>query len=117
MSKSKKNPGIETPEEFQKRIDKELAYKFEYVMEKMRGEVDRILLYGSICEYVKLLNGVQRLDHYVRLYYWQAAVAIFDYLRQSDALGRQSEGFNEHVKKTFSKALAKAYYHAGGVRI
>lgn len=115
MNKTK-NPNRETPEEFQKRIDKELGYKFDYVMKKMRGEVERLRLHIAIREYVKLLDGVQRFDHYFRLYYWQAAVAIFDYLRQSDALGRQSEGFNEHVKKTISDTLTKAYHHARDVQ-
>ncbi len=114
MSKSKKILGIETPEEFQKRIDKELEFKLEYVMKMMRSEEERQLLLNAIRQYVNLLDEVQSLDHYVRLYYWQGAFHIFDYLRQSDALGRQSEGFAEHVTTTILESAKKAYLDANG---
>ena len=108
----KKNPYMETPKEFQKRIDKELKYKLEYVMKMMRSEEERQLLLNAIRQYVNLLDEVQSLDHYVRLYYWQGAFHIFDYLRQSDALGRQSDGFSEHVKNTIIEKSKKAYVYA-----
>ena len=112
MKETSKKMNIETPEEFQKRIDKELGYKLEYFMKKMRNEKERMEMLNEIREYARLLDNVQELDHYVRLYFWQAAVAIFDYLRQSDALGRQSEGFSEHVMNTIHESSKKAYLYA-----
>ena len=109
----KKNPYMETPKEFQKRIDKELGFKLEYCMQKMRNEKERLLLLHAIRHYENLLEELQGLDHYVRLYYWEAAFYIFDYLRQSDALGRQSNGFSEHVKNTIIEKSKKAYVYAG----
>ena len=112
MNKKSNKINIETPEEFQKRIDKELGYKLEYFMKKMRNEKERMEMLNEIREYARLLDNVQELDHYVRLYFWQAAVAIFDYLRQSDALGRQSAGFADHVAKNILESTEKAFYYA-----
>ena len=112
MKETSKKMNIETPDEIQKRIDKELEFKLEYVMKKMRSEDECLLLLHAIRKHENLLEEVQQLDHYVRLYYWRAAYFIFDYLRQSDALGRQSDGFSEHVRETIHEATKKAYIHA-----
>jgi hypothetical protein len=81
-------------------------------MKKMRTDAERQLLEDTVLQYACLLDDVQQLDHYVRLYYWQAAFYIFDYLRQSDALGRQSAGFADHVAKNILESIEKAYYYA-----
>ena len=85
----------------------EMVIAVHKALKKAETSDDRRLMTDRLFDFVNFLERLQCMPLVVRLNYFGAAFAVYNFLRRNKQLGRREGGFDAEVKYEIVRALKK----------
>ena len=85
----------------------ELEQKLREAFAELKSEDERMVVLDSILNHLIALDIVQQMDYRVRMVFWKCHYHIYDFLRQTGQMGRESGPVSKDVREFLSDLFAR----------
>ena len=85
----------------------ELEQKLREAFAELKSKEERLQVLDSMQDHLIALDIVQQMDYRLRMVFWKCNYHVYDFLRQTGQMGRESGPVSKDVKQFLSELFDK----------
>ena len=85
----------------------ELEQKLREAFAELKSKEERLQVLDSVLNHLIALDIVQQMDYRLRMVFWKCNYHVYDFLRQTGQMGRESGPVSKDVRNFLSELFDK----------